>query len=98
MRHARSDKHLDFAYPTYEWTLWFKDNKFMGILTQGDTARDEGILRHETSDFTEIMETKNSIKQDLKDIDYPSSTIIYHLDSANLSKYSNDEIEKIYSR
>ena len=98
MRHARSDKHLDFAYPTYEWTLWFKGNKFMGILTQSDTARHEGILRHETSDFTEIMKAKNAIKQDLKDIDYPSSTIIYHLDSANLSKYSNDEIEKIYSR
>ena len=98
MSHARSDKHLDFAYPTYEWTLWFKDNKFMGILTQGDTARHEGILRHENSDFTEIMEAKKSIKQYLKDIDYPSSTIIYHLDSANLSKYSNDEIEKIYSR
>ena len=44
------------------------------------------------------MKAKNAIKQDLKDIDYPSSTIIYHLDSANLSKYSNDEIEKIYSR
>ena len=98
MRHARSDKHLDFAYPTYEWTLWFKDGKFKGIVSAGDTAAIKGDLRHERSDFREIMETKRILKQELRDIDYPSSTIIYHLDSTNLSKYSNDEITKIYSR
>ena len=38
------------------------------------------------------------IKKDLKDIGYSSSTIIYHLDSANLSKYTDYEIDKIYSR
>ena len=98
MRHARSDKHLDFAYPTYEWTLWFNDGKFKGIVSAGDTAAIKGDLRHEKSDFREIMETKRTLKRELKDIDYPSSTIIYHLDSTNLSKYSNDEITKIYSR
>ena len=98
MRHAKSDKHLDFAYPTYEWKLWFKGNKFMGILPSGDSIKVDGALRHEKSDFKEIMETKRILRSDLKDIVYPSSTIIYHLDSANLSKYSDDEIEKIYSR
>ena len=98
MRHAKSDKHLDFAYPTYEWSLWFKENKFMGIIPPGKETPVEGSIRHEQSDYNEIMETKHILKRDLKDIEYPSSTIIYHLDSANLSKYSNDEIEKIYSR
>ena len=98
MRHAKSDRHLDFAFPTYEWTLWFKDNQFMGILPQGGSPDVEGTLRHETSEYGEIIETKRILKQELKDIGYPSSTIIYHLDSANLSKYSDDEIEKIYSR
>lgn len=98
MRHAKSDKHLDFAYPTYEWTLWFKDNKFMGILTSEDTTLIKGYIRHERSEFHEIMETKRVLKKGLKDIGYPSSIIIYHLDSTNLSKYRNDEIEKIYSR
>lgn len=98
MRRAKSDKHLDFAYPTYEWTLWFKGNQFMGILPQGDTATVEGTLRHERSDFNEIIATKQLLRRELKDIDYPSSIIIYHLDSANLSKYKDDEIEKIYSR
>lgn len=98
MRHARSDKHLDFAYPTYEWTLWFKEGKYMGILSTGDTAAIKGDLRHERSDFKEIMNVKNIIKPELMDITYPSSVIIYHLDSANLSRYSDNEINKIYSR
>ena len=98
MRHAKSDKHLDFAYPTYEWSLWFKGNKFMGIIPPGKDTTVEGSIRHEQSDYNEIMETKRVLKSDIKDIAYLSSTIIYHLDSANLSKYSDDEIEKIYSR
>lgn len=98
MRHARSNRHLDFAYPTYEWTLWFRGKKFMGIIPLGESKDVDGTLRHEQSDFNEIMRTKRIIKPSLKDINYPSSTIIYHLDSINLSKYSDHEIEKIYSR
>lgn len=98
MRHAKSDKHLDFAYPTYEWTLWFQNGKFKGIVNANDSFNEKGELRHEQSDFSEIMATKGILKKELKDMDYPSANIIYHLDSANLSKYSDNEIEKIYSR
>ena len=98
MKHAKSDKHLDFAFPTYEWTLWFQNGKFKGIVNPKDALHGKGELRHEKSEFSEMMKTKRVLKSSLKDIDYPSSTIIYHLDSANLSKYSDDEIEKIYSR
>lgn len=98
MRHARSDKHLDFAYPTYEWTLWFKGKEFIGIILPDESTAVDGTLRHEQSDFNEIMAAKSVIKPSLKDIGYPSSVIIYHLDSANLSKYTDNEIEKIYSR
>lgn len=98
MRHSASDKHLDFAYPTYEWTLWFKDGKFKGILPNGQDLPEDGEFRHEQSDYDEIMKAKKSIKQGLIDIEYKSSNIIYHLDSTNLSKYSKDEIKNIYSR
>ena len=98
MRHAKTDKHLDFAYPTYEWVLWFQNGKFKGIVNSKDSFQEKGELRYEKSEFSEIMATKRVLRLELKDINYPSSTIIYHLDSANLSKYSNDEIEKIYSR
>ena len=97
MRHAKSDKHLDFAYPVYEWTLWFKDKQFMGILHSGDSTHVEGYLRHEQSEYDEIIATKGKLRHELMNIGYPSSTIIYHLDSTNLSKFSDNEIEKIYS-
>lgn len=97
MRHAKSDKHLDFAYPAYEWTLWFKGKEFMGIIRPGESTDVDGTLRHEQSDYNEIIATKRVISPRLKDIGYSSSTIIYHLDSANLSKYSDNEIEAIYS-
>ena len=97
MTHASTNKHLDFAYPTYEWTLWFKDGQFKGILPNGQDLPQEGVLRHEQSDYEEIMRTKKVIKKSLMDIDYKSSLIIYHLDSVNLSKYSKDEIENIYN-
>ena len=96
MPHAKSKMHLDFAYPTYEWNLWFKNGTFMGIVADNDVR--DGEIRHERSDFNEIMNTKRVIKPSLKDIKYPSSAIIYHLDSTNLSKYTDNEIEKIYSR
>ncbi|MBR5716263.1 MAG: hypothetical protein IKX59_06715 [Bacteroidales bacterium] len=96
MRHVEADKHLDFAYPTYEWTLWFKDRKFMGILRPGDDTNVDGTLRHETSDYHEIIEAKRALRPVLKDIGYPSSNIIYHLDSANLSKFTDHEISEIY--
>ncbi len=96
MPHAKSKVHLDFAYPTYEWNLWFKNGIFMGIVKDDDVRK--GEIRHEQSDFKEIMNTKRIIKSSLKDIEYPSSVIIYHLDSTNLSKYTDNEIDKIYSR
>lgn len=97
MRYATSDKHLDFAYPTYEWTLWFKDGKFNGILPNTQDLPKDGELRHEQSDYNEIMKAKKNIKSGLIDIGYQSSNIIYHLDSANLSKYNKDEVANIYS-
>lgn len=96
MKHAKSKVHLDFAYSAYEWNLWFKEGKFMGIVTGAKPSI--GRIRHEQSEFNEIIKTKRVIKKDLKDIGYSSSTIIYHLDSANLSKYTDYEIDKIYSR
>ena len=96
MKHAKSKVHLDFAYPAYEWNLWFKEGKFMGIVTGAKPSI--GRIRHEQSEFNEIIKTKRVIKKDLKDIGYSSSIIIYHLDSANLSKYTDYEIDKIYSR
>ena len=96
MRHVETDKHLDFAFPTYQWILWFKDRKFQGILRPGQDTNVEGYLRYEASLYREIIAAKRAIRPCLKDISYPSSNIIYHLDSANLSRFTDHEISEIY--
>ena len=49
------------------------------------------IIRHEVSEFKEIERVKSDLsrRHDMKN----SRQLIYHLDSANLSKFSDDEIK-----
>jgi hypothetical protein len=51
-------------------------------------------IRFETSDFEEIMEAKKLLEKYLLK---NHSIIIYHLDYNNLSKYTENEISKIYA-
>lgn len=52
------------------------------------------IIRPENSDYDEIMKVKNFVESQLGRGEY--SSILYHIDSENLSKYTSDEIENIY--
>ena len=49
------------------------------------------VVRHETSEFREIERVKSDLSRRHNMID--SRQIIYHLDSANLSNYTDDEIK-----
>lgn len=65
-----------------------KDTLISGLqLKLGD------VIRHEDSEFKEIERVKSDLsrRHNMKN----SRHIIYHLDSANLSKYSDDEIKYI---
>lgn len=55
---------------------------------------EDDIIRHERSEFKEIERVKSDLsrKHDMKN----SRQIIYHLDSTNLSNYSDDEIKYMY--
>lgn len=71
--------------------------KVLKDCTSGHSILNAGnFLRLEKSEFTTISQVKSQIdlKRDLKDKEF--STILYHLDSKNLNKYSNEEIEAIY--
>lgn len=52
------------------------------------------FIRTEYSDIDEVLKVKKLVDKTLRDGN--SSSIIYHLDSKNLSKYTDHEIEKIY--
>ena len=55
------------------------------------------IIREEHGEVGEILKTKKDINSRHHG-NTPYTTILYHLDSANLSYYSYHEIEKIYNR
>lgn len=111
---------IDYAYPTYSWSLLYRDNEFKCIIRNIDLS-DSGIyekidynkyrvtkdikagninlekgdvIRHETSEFKEIERVKSDLsrKHNMKN----SRQIIYHLDSTNLSNYSDNEIKYMF--
>lgn len=111
---------LDFALPTFNWGVCFKNKEFQYLLHKSEysdtskyrntrenwyevisahsiekhdlTKGDE--IRFEQSDFSEIIKVRQLIE---KSFSLENSTIIlYHLDSANLSNYTYEEIEQLY--
>ena len=108
---------VDYAYPTYSWSLLYRNNEFKCIIRNIDLNDDEtyektdynkymvtrnvrigeitlekgDIIRHETSEFKEIERVKSDLsrRHNMKN----SRQIIYHLDSTNLSNYTDEEIK-----
>lgn len=99
LKKGKCPHSFDMAYPTFGWTVNFKDGQFTG-LTHG-TAPDSlsygqgETFRVETSEISEILKVKALADRVAENP--PHTNIIYHLDSTNLSKYTFDEIERIYS-
>ena len=54
----------------------------------------DDIIRIETSDFNTIKSVKDMVEKSLGETSH--SNVIYHLDSINLSNYTEDEIKAIY--
>ena len=90
---------LDYALPTYEWYVWFRNGQYQGLLHQFNDSLEiqpGDSIRHEQVTFDEIIEVKQAVTNQQET--QSTSIILYHLDSANLSKYSNNEIDQMYSR
>lgn len=91
------DLPLDFAYPTFSWYVWFHDNTYKGLFhDQPDTSLiEEGdTVRQEQVEFSDLQSLDSLVRMKLSADN--ASIILYHLDSANLSNYSTDEIRQIY--
>ena len=110
---------LDFAYPTFGWSVLFRNGDFKGILhtTDFDSSCYKKIdehwyqvekthetleaklflgdeIRTEQPDFQTIQKVKSLINTTFN-TSY-STTILYHLDSVHLTKYSYENIEEIF--
>ena len=99
LKRGKCPHSFDMAYPTFGWTVNFKDGQFTG-LTHGTDPDSLSYgpgetFRIETSEISEILKVKTLADRAAENP--PHSNIIYHLDSTNLSKYTFDEIERIYS-
>ncbi len=73
-------------------------NRFVAVraVPYRDLVIHEGdVVRTEISDIGDINAVKNMIEDRMTDREH--SNILYHLDSKNLSKYSDDEITSLYS-
>ena len=55
---------------------------------------DPKFIRHEDVSIDKIIEAKSLVLENLPSA--PLQFIMYHLDSVNLNKYTNDDVEKIY--
>lgn len=90
------DLPLDFAYPTYSWYVWFRNDAYKGL--SHDVPTDEleagDLVRYENVTFDVLRQLDSLVRVKLPDDD--ASIILYHLDSANLSNYTTDEIHQIY--
>ena len=102
LRNVSYDLHLDLAFPIYSWDLLFRDGKFQGILrsqSQADSLSRAGeAVRHEEVSFDEIMKVKCLVEKHLPKPKHERSIILYHLDQNNLKRYTDHEIETVFSR
>ena len=73
------------------------DNRYLVLqdhLLEGHQLLRGDLIRFENAPFPEIMKIKRLAEEKLANT--PRYTILYHLDSTNLSKYTDDEINDIY--
>lgn len=94
--HSYNLPRTDVAYPVYTWGVDFDDDgKFVRLVNSQQIIEKKcHNLRVETGEPREIRKTQRA----LPILDSSHTTILYHLDSLNLSKYSYEDIEEFYSR
>lgn len=92
---------LDYAYPTYSWYVWFRDDQYMGLfhdLPENDTLiKANDVVRYEQVSYKELRALDSLLRLRMPEAN-STSIILYHLDSTNLSNYTTDEIRQIYNR
>ena len=95
--HSNSLPRTDVALPVYGWGVEFtKDKQFSRIINSHQLPQknsEDYYIREEWAEPTEIRKTQEALPA----LDDLHTTILYHLDSLNLSKYSYEEIEHFYN-
>ncbi len=95
-KRAVYSKPMDFAHPVFRWGVMFRDNQFERLVSNPDAYKDSVNMRIEESRMSDILATKQLIAEKL----YATrgNNIIYHLDSLQLSRFSDNDIRQILAR
>lgn len=88
---------LDVALPIFQWDIVFRDKKFVRIAKSYEDLDSNETIRHEQVPAEELKETQRLLTKFLHLKASEHSTILYHLDSANINNYRHEEIETIYN-
>ena len=85
----------DVAYPVYGWGVEFDEKgNFQRLINSHQLPKQKSNrIREEWGNIKEIR----AMQRALPELDSLHTVIFYHLDSLNLSKYSYEDIEKIYT-
>ena len=88
---------LDCAYPLYGWGVAFHPSGRFAhlVLPQDLPEKGNDTLRVEWAQVSDILMVQKAVGQRLPR-GYSQATVLYHLDSANLSRYSCSEIEAVF--
>lgn len=95
LRKCKYPLPLDYAYPTFGWSVLFRDNRFVRIVSDSDSVvlADNETLRVERAPVSEVLDVKRRTE---RAFGRPyQSNIIYHLDINQLNNYTDDEIDQI---
>ena len=86
----------DIAFPVFGWGVEYgKDGSFKRLVNSKNMpAKSNDSVRVEWGQRKEICKTQSALPV----LDADHTTILYHLDSLNLSHYSYEDIETFYSR
>ncbi len=86
---------MGLAWPVFGWGAVFDENgRFQRIVSSPHLNGDSlSRLREEWGEASTIRRVQQALPRQGAHV-----TVLYHLDSLNLSKYSFDEIEEFYSR
>ena len=89
---------MEMAYPTYGWgVVYDSDLNFKRLVSSQENYKPHWseYVRWETSEIEEVIRVKGLVDNTIGRAG--CGNVIYHLDTDNLSKYSDDEIEDIYN-
>lgn len=93
---AEAMDSMAVAWPVFGWGVAFDETgRFSHLVGSASLGNDTtGRLREEWGEMEQMLRVQKQLPRRKGE----HVTILYHLDSLNLSRYSYDEIEELYSR